>query len=244
MATNSLSKPAFPPLQRSQIWIQDLIKWAKSPPRMPSIPLGRGFKPYLERGTTSEMLDLFEAICALTMGIEQYLIGQPDGLSLAEIARARGTCQNRLLSLAPPSDVTLICPKMACGIYEAVKWTAWIYGIAVIFPIPRSFNAFKELAQRQRTAIELWEIDSHEGNASELLLWMLMLGGIAVLDQPEGAWFVDRLVGCSLSLDIQDWAGVEEVMGKFLWLSSACGPSGRYLWKTSVEKSGIGGDYR
>jgi hypothetical protein len=71
----------------------------------------------------------------------------------------------------------------------------------------------------------------------ELLLWILVLGGIAVLDKPERSWYVARLVILVENLEEStDWEAVEGILERYLWLDSACGHSGRELWE-EIENS-------
>ena len=65
---------------------------------------------------------------------------------------------------------------------------------------------------------------------SGVLLWMLVLGGIAASDKPERPWFVSQLALIVRRLDITEWGSIEDTLESFLWLESACGQGGRELW--------------
>jgi hypothetical protein len=70
-----------------------------------------------------------------------------------------------------------------------------------------------------------------------VLLWTLVLGGIAAIDTPERHWFASQLAWIVRRLDIDDWEGVEAILGSFLWLDSACSQGGQLLWSESMSAS-------
>ena len=57
---------------------------------------------------------------------------------------------------------------------------------------------------------------------------MLILGGIAALDEAERPWFFSQLVKLVKALEI-NWNSVERILESFLWLESACSPGGKLL---------------
>lgn len=234
-AATSLSKPTFQPLKRSIKWVIDVVCWARSPPRLPCMILGSAFKQYILHGLTPEVIELFDAISAVTMAIEHHLSGESRGLTLTAIARTRTTCQLRLLSLSTASEIFEM-PEEAPYVYEAVRLTANIYAIGVIFPIPRSSAVLQTLVQKLAAAIEEAELERYGNLIPDLLLWILVLGGIAALHKPERSWYVDRLVTFSRVWDVVKWSDVKAVLVRFLWLDSACGASGRKLWSLVAER--------
>jgi len=87
------------------------------------------------------------------------------------------------------------------------------------------------------TAIKVMSIESAEFKDVDreywkLLLWVLVLGGIAALDKPERSWYVAQLVILVENLEEStDWGAIEGILERYLWLDSACGHTGPELWE-------------
>jgi hypothetical protein len=152
--------------------------------------------------------------------------------------------QHRLVSLPPDNEVIIepsILSLSELNIYECVRLTALIFGVAVVHPIPNPHNVLVELVRRLK--ISIVGLDKEIGNfameLSGVLLWMMVLGGIASSDKPERPWFVSQLALIVRKLRLVDWGGVEDILESFLWLESACGKSGRELWDEVISSSYI-----
>lgn len=200
--------------------------------------LGSAFPLYLPHGLTPSMIAIFTQISAVTVGIAAHLSGDPTGPSQNLIARTRTVCQQKLLSLPIRSEILGHLVEEAPDIYEAVRLTANIFAIAVIFPIPRSAGVLQVLVTDLMRALEEAGLDHYPTVIlSNLHLWILILGGIAAQGKAEGPWFVAQLVEFARKWDFgSDWRAVEDVLETFLWLDSACGVSGRKLWVLVNEK--------
>jgi len=183
------------------------------------------------------MLQVFDSIGALTLAINHYLQGKPAGLSLGQIARTRIDAEKRLLLLPGAEELDLNPDQVSTpNLYECCRWTAMIYALAVVYPMPDNFNVLQVYVARLKAAIEDTNILSSScqpKSVSDTLLWIFVLGGIAAIDKPERPWFVTQLGLLVKTLKV-DWNCIKEVLDPFLWLDSACGDSGRHLW-TQVE---------
>jgi hypothetical protein len=105
----------------------------------------------------------------------------------------------------------------------------------VVFLIPNTYDVLRTLSQRLKASTEKFEIcRSKSLKVQYVLLWMLVLGGIAALDKAERPWFVSQLVKLVRALEI-DWNSVEGILESFLWLESACSLGGQLLWSEVIE---------
>jgi hypothetical protein len=226
---NSDCKPFFPPLQRHETYITGVRAWATSPNRKFTQKLSSKFWNLQDHGLTEAMLQLFDAMGSLTIAIDHYLRGKPDGLAVGVIARTRTAIQKRLILLPSDEELSIIPLSSPC-LYEACRLTGLIYGLAVVFPLSNTYDMFRTLSQSLKASIENFEIHRSEAvEVQHVLLWILVLGGIGAFEKPERDWFVVQLAGIVRRLEI-DWDGVGEILENFLWLESACGPGGRLLW--------------
>jgi hypothetical protein len=188
------------------------------------------------------MLQVLDSMGAFALAVGHYLQGKPFSLSSGEINRARVAVQHRLVSLPPDNEVIIepsILSLSELNIYECVRLTALIFGVAVVHPIPNPHNVLVELVRRLK--ISIVGLDKEIGNfameLSGVLLWMMVLGGIASSDKRP--WFVSQLTLIVRKLRLVDWGGVEDILESFLWLESACGKSGRELWDEVISSSYI-----
>jgi hypothetical protein len=238
-STNSLAKPRFPPLRIHTVSIANLKAWAISPPR-PAIQIqASAFQSLKDYGITESMLQVLDSIGGFTLAVGHYLQGKPFGLKLGEIAGARTAVQQRLLLLQTAEELNIpsSSSKPKPNIYECCRLTALIYSVGVVLPVPNSHSVLQELVRRLMKAIGVLDIRTFGVELGGVLLWMLVLGGIAALDTPERHWFASQLAWIVRRLDIDDWEGVEDILGSFLWLDNACGQGGRLLWSEAMAAS-------
>jgi len=174
------------------------------------------------------MLGILDALGAITLAINHYLQGKPAGLTLGQIIRTRTAIEQRLLLLPSAEELDIEWPSNT-DIYECCRLTAIIFSVAVIFPIPNTYDVLQTLVQKLKAAIKSSRIDSEHSGCSEIFLWVLVIGGIAALDKPERSWFVSQLARVVERLKI-DWRGVEDILESFLWLEFACNTGGHELW--------------
>jgi Fungal specific transcription factor domain len=224
-------KPVFSPLRLHEPYIAAVKNWAM--PASPSSPaqiLGRPFRRLPDCGITDTMLEVLSCMEAITMAIDHYLQGKPSGLTLGQIVRTRTGIQKQLL-LLPTAKELKIKPSSRPNLYECCRLTAIMFSIAVIYPIPNTYNVLQALVRGLTASLEVMDIESHSVDYSGLLLWMLVLGGIAALEKPERPWFASNLALLSRRDDLRlDWNGAEDILKSFLWLQSACSPGGHQLW--------------
>jgi hypothetical protein len=230
-ALNGFTKPILPPLRSHESYIAFVKTWATTRYCNPVQTLSSGFWHLQDYGITDAMLQVLDAMGALTLALRHYLLGKPGGLTLGQLARTRAAIEKRLLILPSANELNM-AGAASPNIYECCRLTAMIFGVAVILPIPNTYDVLQIYVTRLKLAIEESRLDtlqSVDANLSPVFLWMLFLGGIAALDKPERRWFVSQL---ALLIDKlrTDWSGVEEILETFLWLDSACGPGGRELW--------------
>ncbi|RDW72233.1 hypothetical protein BP5796_08267 [Coleophoma crateriformis] len=233
-ATNLLSKPFYPQLRCTETWIAALKAWAASPARMPTRIQGSAFHRLKELGLTGAMLEVFDEVAAITLAIDSYVQGKLSGLRGGEVARTRTAIQHRLLSLPGAEDLEhLNFTKLS--LYECCRLSVLIYSIAVVFPIPNPGGALHNLVRRLKISIEGLESEDYRKLYADVLLWALILGGIAALDMLERTWFVSKLSVLRKEQNLHNWKSVEDILECFLWLESACGAGGILLWSEVTE---------
>jgi len=238
-ATNSVTKPGWPKLRRHADLITAMRVWAISPP-WPLIQVQASafwlLKPY---GITDTMLEVFDSTGALTLAIDGHLQGKPCSQYLGSILRTRIAVQHTLLSLPTQDELRPRTEekKMENNVYECCRLSAFIFGVAVVFPVPNSYNVLQELVKRLQIELVFLDIETCGSHLDGVLLWILILGGIAALDKPERVLFASQLGTLARKIRMYDWGAVEDILESFLWLESACGQGGRMLWDEAMAGS-------
>jgi len=227
-------KPIFPPLRIHETYIANLNEWGQSL-SYPTPKPGSEFQRLARFGISDKMFEAFSSVACLTMATEHYLEGRPGGLSLGQIVRTRLAVEKQLLMLPTAEELcssSETIPSADPNLYECCRLTAIIFSVAVIFPTPNQFNVLQTLVRELKAEIESIRIQAYDLDCLELLLWILVLGGIAALGKVERPWFVSFLkVICMERLCLYSWDGVEFILKKFLWLDSACSAGGIHLWE-------------
>ncbi|KAG4431731.1 hypothetical protein IFR05_012786 [Cadophora sp. M221] len=237
-ALNTFSKPTFAPIRVHEAYIALAMEWAKTSPHLPSQVLATSFSRYTEYGISESLLEILEPLGITTWAISYHLQGKPAGLTIGEMGRTRTAIMKRLLWLPTAEEMGIEIETDATALsrpnlYESCRITAFIFSVAVTFPIPNTFDVLQHYVQLLKTAIEDSGVMSYDDVVvSEIMLWILTLGGIAALDKPERLWFVDQLSRVKRILKIS-WKDAVRGFETFLWLESACGAGGLLLWEES-----------
>lgn len=223
----------FWPLNESRLGItlQELIGFGPS-------DIQRGFGQYQVIGFTPQMAEAFQAARTYIKIIQKSTEGRnsrtADRLDESLLADQRNFTEYTLLTLLPSEAIVPYFSHPAQGTtYEACRLAGLIFGVGVIFPIPRQNSPLKDLAKRLRaailqpTAVVLWS----SANTRIPLIWILMLGGIAALGTADRSFFVSSLADTVRRIDIRSWAEIEISLNKMLWHSRACEKAGRDIWR-------------
>jgi hypothetical protein len=225
-ATQTLSKPYWPLLDRTvKIGASNGNKVIYYPLKS----LGQGFKALKEFGITGDAANTLQALADLTVFTECYSRGIAPVSDLSEVIDRRNFVQHSLLSL-PTADELDFADVSSARLYDAIRYSALIYSIAVTFPLPPMTGIYDKLTARLKSVLQESRLDRYWKLYPKTLLWVLTLGGIASAVTTYRSWYVQTLAGISAALNIWRWDEVVEEMGQYLWLERACDAGGRKLW--------------
>ncbi|EPE28692.1 hypothetical protein GLAREA_09813 [Glarea lozoyensis ATCC 20868] len=149
------------------------------------------------------------------------------------LADNRNWVLHHLLSLPSPQhhdDMFLEDTRRMKHCYEACRLAALIYCIHVIFPTPRSLQPRQKLLSLLRPVIEEIDLLMASREMVELVLWCVVIGGIAALGQNQRPWFTGQLNILATILKIREWDEVRVIMKRFSWVDSACDVEGERLF--------------
>ncbi|EXJ74816.1 uncharacterized protein A1O5_01512 [Cladophialophora psammophila CBS 110553] len=192
-------------------------------------------------GLTVELAVVWVAIQRYEHGVEIFVDGALPDLDLSRLCDRRNLIQHTLLSL--PSHTDLAPAARPRPIYEPMRLAMLIYSLTVIFPLPPQTAPIALLTRQLKAALRESDMrsswsSSHQ--AQRLLMWILVIGGVAVRDvAEERLWFVAALGRMSARTGIKKFDDLKKnVLKRILWLDRACDAAGRSLWAEMLELGG------
>lgn len=190
-------------------------------------------------GFTADLAEVFQAMKAYisvleTFQEEQYSTTEPD---MCRISNQRNLVQFHLLSLPPAGEFDENF-RQSYPVYEACRLAGLIFAVGVTFPLPVQRAPFIPLVERLQAELQASELEStwSSRGAVRVLVWVLMMGGIAATGRPERAWFVATLHRVTVSSGVSGWRELKLALESMLWLNSACDRAGKQLWDEFNEK--------
>ncbi|KAJ5612034.1 hypothetical protein N7510_005228 [Penicillium lagena] len=187
-----LSHPKFPfcPLQGDQNHtLQSQLGFG-------SADLENGFMQLCHIGFTAQLAEVLQAAKSYISIVKRYHEGcivQPD---LRQISDQRNLVQYHLLAL--PSAEHLGQSFAYCSsVYEIARLAGLILGVGVIFPLPAETSPFSSLIKLLQIELQRRSIFKSSWctpDVVRVLIWALMLGGIAAKGYPERPCDLEGLV--------------------------------------------------
>jgi hypothetical protein len=144
-------------LHHYEKYIPSAKAWAKALPKgMAAQTMATAFWLVKDDGMTNEMLQVLEAMGAITLAIDHYLKGKHGGLTLGQIARTRTSIEKELLLLPSAKELNfdIVNSSQKFTLYECCRLTAMIFGISVVFPIPNSVDIMQVYITNLKVTIE------------------------------------------------------------------------------------------
>lgn len=242
-----LVPPEYPLLDPDGIDVEYQMYSHPSSPTSPSVETSAsGFTDLHNLRFFPELADLLSKMRDYSQLVERTT----NGYTAPNIMGNRNWVIHRILSL--PTAATIVEQtrfvsekfERTVFVYEVCRLTCLMYGIHVVFPTPRSRGPRERLLPLLREAIQ--KVDREAADQvkplKEMILWCLVIGGIAATGRRERIWFVGELKILSKDLGIQEWewSKVKVVLRRFAWVDVACDPGGEALWNEILY--GEGGD--
>lgn len=167
--------------------------------------------------------------------VEEHLnFGTPNVTTMVD---KRNLVQYRLLALPPSEQMAYVFRKSHPN-YEPCRVAMSIYGMGVVFPILKA-APMKQLVSDLYVALEQSGLKaSIWTDCNWLLLWILMVGGIAAERRWERKWYVIQLGRVAARKSLSSYDEVREQLARILWLPEACETAGRSVWQ---EVEALGG---
>lgn len=141
----------------------------------------------------------------------------------------------RQLLLLSVSDDPLTTSAMESFINGACRNAAFIYIYVALREVPLGGHLYSTFVGRLRSALDgtgfmlVWS-NTHP----TMLLWVLVIGGMAAIGRPERSWFVSQLVGVCMILKLQSLQGMKRILRDITWVEGLYDGLMKTLW-TEIE---------
>jgi len=206
---------------------------ADNPSRASYPPLGCGFNVLRSLGVPDEVVNTFISLGDFSATLDAYCTGRIPNLDLDDILDSRAVVMHNLLSLPPTvqsADLTtspcaFIDSNTCISIYQACRWAAQLYGIMVVFPIPRSRWAREHAISRIQRHLSSFRPGKETRQFWKLEMWCVAVGGSSSYSKDQRQWFGERACLLAHYLDVQLWQEIEAMLGDFAWVSNVCNPA-------------------
>jgi hypothetical protein len=182
-------------------------------------------------GFTAELAEVFQAMKAYTSILEGYQEGSMAETNMCMISDQRNLVQHHLMSL-PSADQLDEDFRQSHPVYETCRLSGIIFSAGIIFPLPAQTAPLPNLVICVQAELQESNFKSNwsSPDAVRVLIWVLMLSGIAATNMPERRWFVAALGRVAAYAGLSTWRDLKQVLKLMLWLDSACDSAGQQLW--------------
>jgi hypothetical protein len=244
----------------SRLGVQPSFPWLR-----PSLPILQGPRYHPDHhaiaisrviGTGFKQLDSIDLRLAnilrdageITVALDHYQECRPNAPRLSDLVNAANETHHKLLSIGVnmppyPSRLDFLC--------DMCRLAGLIYSDMVLFSLPPTTGVRPRLAAELRAAMDQFEkfeagrlVNDYYGNAvgdhNLLVMWALILGGLASLNTSEKPYFVQKLREYVERVPyVSEWRAFSELMGTYLWWDYLFEEPASGLWMEVVQLPGL-----
>ncbi|KAI1609879.1 hypothetical protein EDD36DRAFT_453605 [Exophiala viscosa] len=234
LACQTLAKPMVPYVPMHD----DVVGYLNAASRKthPLVGLGKGFRvlpEMLNHEEISKLLVVLKWMIQYTFAVDDHVENRPEAQALRALMDQRNFVQHNLMQLTP--DAFEIEEEHPMS--RLARLGTLIYSMLVVFPLPPVAAPFHRLAQDVMAQLALPTVQSRWSEASDLLLWVTVMGAIAAIGSPDRQWYLVTLDRLTRRLNINTWASMKERMKLFLWFEYTNDSDGLKLWREIEESS-------
>ena len=186
--------------------------------------------PVSKAGLPEGLVQSFRDMRDYNTVINLYSQGLLKSLSLATIADRRNYVQYHLLKHKPAGRYPSRDFTEANMTYEPCRLGALIYSVLIIFPLPATNRPFMRLAGYLKVAFLDAGTTTNWVGATDMLLWVLVMGCIASRGTSYEDWFYEQLCSTVVAANLTEWYQLKHILSSVIWLDSTCDMRGVAIW--------------
>jgi hypothetical protein len=135
--------------------------------------------------------------------------------------------------LNPPSQTTVI--------YKLFGNAALIHQVMFIRQAPTRLSLSNILSSRIRSLVESIDPAALQIQYPDMMLWVLMIGGIGGVGTPDQRWFAEMLADACLAAGVRARTEIASTLANFLWTDQYLGSVSVGFWDDVMRAQGAKG---
>ena len=211
---------------------QPVLYANSSPPAFETL-LDSSTAPMALQTILPRFTDVLEKLRNFSRVIEHTLLKPNARLNPTELIKACVLLQYQLLSSAFVAEEDLGDDpiKGSDELGEAFLLGAIIYMKEILRELTSSATGSFIIVSKLKISLNLVNASQTAPSSSSLLLWLLVMGGLASVDNDMNrTLFVAHLVRLRRKYDFDGWEDVKERLGRVLWVGKVLDKAGNLLW--------------
>ena len=239
-ASYNLSRPGFP-----CFWDEDIedVSWQSRHFLLDECgsATGQGFEDKVPKGLPAETRMVLVNLGRVDQIMERCRDRRLSDHDLKKVVDLRNRAHHQLLDLPSWDDLSEgVRDEVDCAAYECCRLAAMLYSTAVIFPQPPHSGWHMRLVRDIKARLSSAVVDAWSRDAPALLLWVLVVAGIASFRSPERHFF-EHSLRCTLKSRnyLVPKLAVRTALRDFMFAEGACGRGFTELWD-ALELGAVG----
>lgn len=197
---------------------------------------GRGFSTLISGGLHADLHENLIFLCSIDVLMSQNRDGIPSSYNKSHLIQARDLAHHRILSVE--SWDRLEVDERGGGprqIYECCRLTARLYSTAVLWGMPMDTAWHHDIVRQVAKLLEVSEFHCWPHTQCELLLWILVVNGVASYGSMSRRFFEEGLGVMLEKTGVGAFDHLKQVVSAFLWSDNACVDGAKMLWDAVVD---------
>ncbi|PMD37181.1 hypothetical protein L207DRAFT_514502 [Hyaloscypha variabilis F] len=149
--------------------------------------------------------------------------------------------ERRASALLLPEVVKSGKPKLA--IFALFARAAIFHIYMFMRDLPRGLPFYRTLSDRFRASIEAMDLTYLHKEYPEMMLWILLMGGLGSSGTPNRCWFAERFAEICKKAGLQGGSAISYALAEFLWTELYRAPVTIGFWNDVARAQGIEGAY-
>ncbi|KAE9372407.1 hypothetical protein N431DRAFT_536206 [Stipitochalara longipes BDJ] len=182
-----------------------------------------------------ETIEVFQGLRHLTF-MKDNLLPSHDISELQPVLDMSGRLDRRLIKIIRSNSLDPLYQMTV--IFKLFGNAALIHQIMFIRQAPTRLSLSNILSSRIRTLLEPHDLPLLQKQYPDMLLWILMIGGLGGVGTPNQAWYAGLLADACFALGVRARTDFVAMLMDFLWSDQYLGPVSVEFWNEVTKAQG------
>ena len=192
------------------------------------------------RDLSKETIELYWGMRNLT-GLKEVSIHLKQRVEFLSYSDMVERLERRVITLVQ-SKVSK-SPKQNGSIFVLFGNAALFHVYMFMRDLPRGLPFSNLLATHLRTSIEAADLESLHNEYPEMMLWILMMGGLGSSSTTNRRWYAELLVQACMTSELRGGNAIAIALADFLWSELYRSPVTIGFWNDVAKAQGMDGGY-